>query len=365
MDEAGLNITSLAERAKLSPDRVSSFVTGDERPQTGEFRRLAKALQRSLAFFFMPEPPPGSPMVASFRQPAGSEGARSLNPAELAALRSVDRWQRIVVWIHQKTDVPAPTLPKVNHEASVSATATTITSWLNWDQIAQRKSGSPSGVLKLARNKLEANGTLLLQFSLGDGSCRGFSVPHPTVPAIAVNSSYNTSARVFTIFHELAHLARGDQAVCGNPRDDGLERWCERVAATVLIPARDLLEYLDRWVTMGPITTVKECQRVANRYHVSVRAAAVRLIQLNRAASGLYDLVDQEIETGSSSGGRSPEAQTTPVIRIRELGNEIPRQLLVARDEGFLTEVQVRRYLDVNGEQLSDLSNRLLPHAEG
>jgi Zn-dependent peptidase ImmA (M78 family) len=117
-----------------------------------------------------------------------------------------------------------------------------------------------------------------------------------------LNSSYTNSARVFTIFHELTHLARGDQAVCGNPRNDELERWCERVAATILIPARDLLEYLDKRVTTRPITTVNECQRVAKRYNVSVRAAAVRIIELKRGSQRLYDLVDREIETGSDPG---------------------------------------------------------------
>jgi Zn-dependent peptidase ImmA (M78 family) len=278
---------------------------------------------------------------------------------------TVARWQRVVAWIRQKNEDPFPILLKVSRDSTVSATATAIASWLHWDQTAQKKASSSSAVFKLARNKLEANGTLLLQFSLGDDSCRGFSVPHPQVPAIAVNSSYNSAARVFTVFHELAHIARGDQAVCGNPRDDALERWCERVAATILIPERDLRQYLDKWITMGLVSTVKDCQRVANHYRVSTRAAAVRIIQINRAVDGLYDLVDQELETGPSTGGRSQEPQTTPVIRIRELGNEIPRQLLLARDEGYLGEVQVRRYLDVNGEQLSDLANRVLPHAEG
>jgi hypothetical protein len=131
MAEAGLNITTLAERAKLSPDRVSSFVTGDDQPKTGEFRQLAKALQRSLAFFFMPHPPQHSPMVASFRQPSGNEGARSLNPAELAALRSVARWQRVVAWIRQKNEDPSPILLKVSRDSTVSATATAIATWLH------------------------------------------------------------------------------------------------------------------------------------------------------------------------------------------------------------------------------------------
>lgn len=360
MYEADLSVTVLAERANLSPDRVSSFIAGDEQPQTGEVRRLARALKRSLVFFFMPSPPRGGPVVASFRRPVGNGGVRSLNPDELAAIRSVARWQQIVAWIHQKNQSPAPIvpIPEVQHGSSVPAAVKAIASWLDWDTDEQREANSPGAVLKLARNKLEANGSLLLQFSLGADSCRGFSVPHSDVPSIALNTSYNSAARVFTIFHELAHLTRGDQAVCGNPRDDDLERWCDEVAATVLIPANDMLEYLDKWVTTHLIATVHQCQRVARRYNVSVRAAAVRITQLGRAAFGLYDLVDREIETGSGSGGRSPEPRTTPVRRIHKLGNEIPRQLLRARDAGLLTEVQVRRYLDVNGEQLLDLSHR-------
>ncbi|WP_420821677.1 ImmA/IrrE family metallo-endopeptidase [Pseudonocardia acidicola] len=207
---------------------------------------------------------------------------------------------------------------------------------------------------------MEARGVLLLQFSsLERNSCRGFLLPHDAAPVVAVNTKYNPAARLFTVFHELAHLIRGDTAICDDPRSSSTERWCEQTAAQVLAPTDDLLPYLDRWVTTGKVTSIDDCRRIANRYKISLRAAAVRLISVERAESSLYSRIDRD--TDFESGGPNPNAepQTTPVRRVAALGNEIPRELLRARDQGLLTTVQVRRYLNVDPDQLNDISFRL------
>jgi Zn-dependent peptidase ImmA (M78 family) len=355
IDDAGLSNEQISATSKaLTPEKLRAIRRGDHQPLTTEFKALAKALGRSTSFFFLPSAPTRQPLAAAFRTPATHEGHRSLSAGEHEALRSATRWQRIVTWAREPES--SARLPQVKPDASSADVAVTISRWLEWSLELQRSFKTPNAVLKELRDRLEDRGLIFLQFTLGNAACKGFSVPGDT-PVIALNSSYNPAARVYTIIHELIHVMQGDRAVCGKPREDELERFCESAAAIFLIPERDLRNHLKTRFPKPP-ETVAEVGRIANRYNVSLRATALRLTELNLARPGLYDLVDNEAEYGGG-GGFGGEPQTTPVRRIRELGQRIPRELIRARDDGRLPDVEVRRYLDVSGEQLRDIERRL------
>lgn len=359
LNDIGMTDAELAETAKLGPARLRSIRSGAVEPNTTEFRKIAKALGRSPSFLFLPSPPARAPIVAAFRAPAGRSGARRVRPDEQEALRLAARWQLVVGWVRGSLNEPTESPPKIPESASAATVAATLREWLEWDVELQRSATSPSAVLRELRSRIEDRGLLLLQFSLGSQGCRGFSLPGH-VPLIAINSSYAPAARVYTVIHELIHVFRGDQSVCTDSRDDDLERLCERAAAAFLIPADDLVPYLDAYVTPGRVETVEDARRVANRYRVSLRAAGVRLIEMKRALQSLYELIESETEGGSNSGfNPNTEPQTTPVRRLRELGDQVPRALIRARDEGVLSEIDVRRYLNVSGPQLEDIEHRL------
>ena len=56
------------------------------------------------------------------------------------------------------------------------------------------------------RRALEDAGHVVLLVSIGKASCRGFSAWDPRAPVIAVNTAWNEEARIYTLFHEFAHL---------------------------------------------------------------------------------------------------------------------------------------------------------------
>jgi Zn-dependent peptidase ImmA (M78 family) len=356
---SGLTENEFSFRSKILPDRLRSIRRGEELPLTGEFKNIAKALGRPTAFFFLPAPPRESYIPVSFRAPAGRNEERSLTSEEQKALRDAARWQRISSWVRQKHENADVRLPLVNLKGTPEAAARVLTNWLHWNVLEQRNTSSSSALLRALRLRLEEKGILVLQYSLGQDSCRGFSFPHELAPVVALNSTYNQPARVFTLLHELAHLVRGDRAVCGDPRYSEIERWCERVAAVFLMPSADVLSYLDRWVTSGEVSDVDHVRRLANRYRISLRAAAVRLAQLKRAVPGLYNTVDKIAEFGGGGPNPNAEPQTTPVLRLRKLGNAVPQLLLDACASGILSDTEVRRYLDVNGSQLNELQARI------
>jgi len=103
----------------------------------------------------------------------------------------------------------------------------------------------------------------------------GFALVDEYAPLIFVNAADTRAAQIFTIVHELAHIAAGESALSDagvDRRDhDDHERWCNQVAAEVLVPRATLLE------AFGGVVDTAELQRLAALYRVSTLVILSRL----------------------------------------------------------------------------------------
>ncbi|MFC4495803.1 ImmA/IrrE family metallo-endopeptidase [Streptomyces ovatisporus] len=357
LKQAGVSKDELARDLGVSSDVLERWFSRDDAPGMTQLRKISRKLRRPTSFFFLPKVPRHSPTEAAFRHPLGSKGKRSLNSDEVAELRSAQRRQKIAAWAAENLEELAPELPK--REKSAEATALRVQQWLLWNVEFQVKATSKNRVTKLIRRSLEDQGVMVLQVSMGRDSCRGFSIYHQRVPVIAYNGSSQTAAaRTFTLLHELGHLLAHEQAVCASPQD-AEERWCDRFAAAFLLPKSHLRDYLAfkkyDYVEHDDVDIVR---LISQRYKASFQCVALRLIDLGVADWSLYESVRNsplEIEKGGFGG----EAQTTEIIRMREYGLTFPRLVLAARDRGKLAEIDARKYLNVDGEQMTSLQHRL------
>ena len=159
---------------------------------------------------------------------------------------------------------------------------------------------------------------------------RGFSVWDDEAPLVAVNTHWNVAARIFTLFHELAHLATRTDSICVENdleteiRDttDDLERWCERVAGVALMPKADLLGALARARVTGN-ADLAIARKIANRFRVSMRAAVLRLVDLERATWSLFHAIPPASDC-KRPGGPPGKGRSLAKQRLDEYGRRTP-----------------------------------------
>jgi len=97
---------------------------------------------------------------------------------------------------------------------------------------------------------------------------RGFALSDSHAPLVFINGADTKAAQMFTLAHELAHVWLGQSAVSDSQAslvpEHQVERWCNNVAAELLVPLAVLKQEYDRSLNLRA-----SLDRLARRFKVS------------------------------------------------------------------------------------------------
>lgn len=333
VEEDGRLPAELAEALRVDEETLLAWLDGDAKPSKGQVTRLAAVLHRPRALFFLPSPPAGAALPTSFRHPPGAQ--RDVSQAARLELRRARRVQDAVSWALRAA--PPVELPGYSLDEDPEAVGDLVRAWSGVGSEEQTQwRGGDYAALNGWRQALDRLGVLVFSIEIGRGDVRGFSAWHPWAPMIAVNvSAVSPAARVFTLGHELGHLVTRTDAACIEPQslvvDVDVERWCERFAASFLMP-RDQVQRIARLRGLGlRPAQVDDVKALMEYFGVSARAAALRLIALEYAPPRFYADIEAVFRP-KPAPERDPNAKRKrsprDVQREREFGGRALREIL-------------------------------------
>jgi Zn-dependent peptidase ImmA (M78 family) len=199
----------------------------------------------------------------------------------------------------------------------------------------------------------------------------GFSITEPLFPVLVINISYSVRGRIFSMLHELAHIAFKQGALCDlddeAPRelsDLEIERICNHVAGATLVPKSSLLH--DKVVE--PNLSKKEwpdtiIDSLAREYWVSREVVVRRLLVLGLTTQAFYkrkrEQYRQEYKTLATKKKKAGFA-TPDRIAISTAGEQFVRLVLNSYASENITASDAAEFLDLRLKHIPKLEQALL-----
>jgi Zn-dependent peptidase ImmA (M78 family)/transcriptional regulator with XRE-family HTH domain len=341
----GVNLAEAAKRAGVTSDRVERWEAGDEQPTVAKLRLLAKLYQRPLSVFFLPTPPTDFMTIRDFRRLPGDPDhtwSRSLHKVVRRALDQHDVAREL---LEEQGERPSGAIPAISLEDDPEVAAAVLRGPLGvtQEQFAWRK---PDDALRGWIEAAESLGVMVLRTSDVDlDEMRGVSIADQALPVIVVNALDAPRGQIFSLLHELVHLAVREGGLCDTLEPDSgsarrVEAFCNAVAAAVLMP-RDL--FLAEEPVAAPGYREWDDDMLgylSRRFGVSQEAVLRRLVTLQRATWDhyfdrrlRYAAIYDELRAQERAKRRMAESKGGPPphrMAIRDRGRPFVRLVLDA-----------------------------------
>lgn len=268
------------------------WLSGDAQPTLKQLEAFARATHTPMGYFFLPQPPILNLPIPDFRtlkdQTLGEPSIELLDTLYLCEQRQ--EWYRDYARVHGLK--PLAFVASVSLEHAPETVAAAIRESLGLGEAQRRTMATWSEALRYLVSQAEELGILVMASAIvGSNShrklhvdeFRGFVLVDEWAPLVFLNAADSKAAQMFTLAHELAHIWLGasgvSDSIAGEIPEQAIERWCNRVAAEILVPLQDLRAEYDETVAL-----TSEIQRLARVFKVSTLVALRRVFD-----AGLID----------------------------------------------------------------------------
>lgn len=268
-DRAGLSADALAGRFP----RLHAWEGGELRPTLKQLECFAKATFTPVGYLFLREPPVERVPIPDFRTVPETRLAHpSPNLLDTIYLcQQRQDWYR--EYVRSTGGEPLGFVGSVHPDDDVREVAARIRRALRFDVTERRRLPTWIDALRQFIAQVDALGVLVMISGVVGSNSRRSLEPQEFRGFAGADTK---AAQMFTLAHELAHLWLGSSGVSDaevlNGSDQANERWCNRVAAELLVPL-DLLqaEY------SGRAALSDELSRLARHFKVSTLVILRRL----------------------------------------------------------------------------------------
>jgi len=368
--------SDVAERIKgITTAKLLAWENGEEYPSITEAKNLANLYKVPLASFYLSAPPKTNVPQYKDRRTMGSTSYYETSYTLWSEIRRItdnrEHLLDLLEYAYYK-DEEIISLPLLEKNASIQETANVLREFLGLSAPFKSKSAYNNDSFKYFRSVLENHDIMVAQvYQVELSEMKGLSVYYDLFPIVAVNSKDYERAKVFSLFHELAHLIRRSSSLClmeFDKRDDEEEKTCDRIAAETLMPEEHFLSLLNEIHQPHDEWSSPHLQSIGDKFGVSSVAVLLRLYELGiikkQEYSKIYEQLNVEFEEERNYIEQRDKTRTgyAPryAIYLNKNGHLFPRMILDAYARGDITYSEMRRTLGVGKKTMNDIERAVM-----
>jgi len=347
-----------------------AWLSGDKTPTVKQLQTFASKAHAPFGQLLLDEPPQEEVPIPDFRT---VENQPVVQPsADL--LEVIYQCQRRQDWYRNNQLILGEDSLRFVGSATtrtpIEAAAAGLRQLVDWTSANRSELRSWDDAVTRLRENAETAGVLVMisgivgsntHRKLDPASFRGFALVDPYASIVFVNGADSKSAQVFTLAHELAHVLLGSTALSDltgeSIRTNDTERWCNRVAAELLVP---MGEFRSRF---NPSLDLRaQLQALAEAFRVSTQ---VILGQIREGGWIDWDRYMEELrlertrvaELGSTKTGTGGNFYNSKPVQVSK---RFARELISSTLESRTAYTEAFRLLDVSkSETFYGLSTQL------
>src|SRR5689334_8855615 len=296
--------------------KLNAWENRTVQPTLKQLEAFAKATYTPVGYLFLPEPPVEQIPIPDFRAP---DNDRIGHPSP-DLLDTIYICQQRQEWFRNYArmigEMPLAFVGSARAEDDIIGAAARIRTALGFD--INKRSQMPTWTDALRHFIEQADGLGILVMCNGvvhnnnyrhldPQEFRGFAMVDDLAPLIFINGADTKAAQMFTLAHELAHIWLGQSAISDSQPvilpDERVERWCNEVAAELLVPLEAM-----RHEYASQAELLQETARLARRFKVSSLVILRRILDVGGISQeAFWEAYHAEVERLSaiprSSGG--------------------------------------------------------------
>lgn len=334
----GLSHNVLATKLNVSTDKLVQWESGTSKPTIKQAQSVAKHTHIPFGYLYLDKPPQLNIPIADFR----TGHLKKNSQQEVNIYDFVQSLLHKKEWFEQRALKKGSNFNSGHFQGKFSLkndyleVAESISEFIEIDSnIRRRNQITPSSLWSSLVDKVISKGIWLMRTGvvgnnthrkLNSDSSKGLALKSTFMPVIWVNSSLSDAPKIYTLIHEMAHLWIDSEGISKQQDEDeiastngrslkefeNLEKFCDLVAAEVLVPAKNL-EYL--WQSQSSsLDNVENLHKNfgVSRFVIAKRAADLSIVTKSDLAN-LTVILRQRIkppiqneeqeETENSGGG--------------------------------------------------------------
>ena len=310
-----LEIGYAAKKSNVKPGQLAAWEAGEDQPTFAQLKKIANTYKTHVSIFYLPEPPDSFEPLVDHRKFPGARKPDEDQAYRLNAniIEAYERRATLIEFYELLGESPPQMTLELSKTDTPERTAQEIREYLQFNTGLLQQCKDDRSALKFWRKIVEDRGILVCQTSVNSHlsidleTVRGFCIAQKPLPVIVVNPKDSPYGRIFTIVHELVHIALGESVMqnTGVSNYKGLnatEVFCNRLAAAALLPENELLGRVNL------LTLETDLPEISKHFRVSPEVIMRRLLTLRCISRSKYQtyrnsLLEKYQDKPASTGG--------------------------------------------------------------
>ena len=378
IDSSGWRDDELASKTGIGAGMIGRWRERESEISVGDIGKMSQRIKRPMSAFMLAEPPREAPVAGFWLGPDSPTGPPSRQLCTAVRLARKLQYNARELLGDAACGTPAAAAAAAAAERTddpeqVAAGEAARMGLL--DGAAGRcpaaepnRRGRIKALYEALRDSVESRGVFVAQAGFPVREAKGLALVGEGPPVILVNSADAVGSRIFTLFHEYAHVLLAGGSLC-RPAHESLEAcesgsgkaiegWCDSLASSILMPRKKFLAALGE---EGCRTVDGILAALSQRFLMSRRAVLVRAIGLiegpdRNAYLDRYRAMGPPPEPREPTGGRHvpPDAAC-----LNRHGMRYARLVADSEEAGLITESDMGMYLGLKARHFDGLRTKI------